>query len=277
MFTTRFAGRTPRAFTLIELLIVVAIIAILAAIAVPNFLEAQTRSKVSRARSDMRTLATGLEAYYVDNNTYPQSNGFAVPVNSTAPGVGGTENWPVLEQLSTPIAYVTNSIVPDAFFALRRTGSVYNGSTTGPGSPGQPGLSGAGASGYADNPDNPFYRTYQFQSMVNIPYTDGSFQDVRYRPRRSAFATGAGGQKGSSYVLLSAGPDSIYINMGGVLGNNSASNDTRTPEQKREYCANLIYDPTNGTISFGDIYRVGGQTNSDGAKFFLEMAGNSGR
>jgi len=41
------------AFTLIELLIVVAIIAILSAIAVPNFLEAQTRSKVSRTQADM--------------------------------------------------------------------------------------------------------------------------------------------------------------------------------------------------------------------------------
>ena len=58
-------------FTLIELLIVVAIIAILAAIAVPNFLEAQVRAKVSRAKSDMRTIATALESYAVDHNRHP--------------------------------------------------------------------------------------------------------------------------------------------------------------------------------------------------------------
>src|SRR6187399_1379110 len=63
--------RKLRGFTLIELLIVVAIIAILAAIAVPNFLEAQTRSKVSRAKVDMRSLATAMETYLVDGNAYP--------------------------------------------------------------------------------------------------------------------------------------------------------------------------------------------------------------
>ncbi len=63
--------KKSRGFTLIELLIVVAIIAILAAIAVPNFLEAQTRSKVSRVKADHRSIATGLEAYFIDNNQYP--------------------------------------------------------------------------------------------------------------------------------------------------------------------------------------------------------------
>ncbi len=61
-----------RGFTLIELLIVVAIIAILAAIAVPNFLEAQTRAKLSRSISEMRTVANAMAEYTVDNNTFPQ-------------------------------------------------------------------------------------------------------------------------------------------------------------------------------------------------------------
>ncbi|MCX7044673.1 MAG: hypothetical protein NTX50_04180 [Candidatus Sumerlaeota bacterium] len=40
-------------------------------IAIPNFFEACVRGKVSRAKADMRSLATGLEAYYVDNGAYP--------------------------------------------------------------------------------------------------------------------------------------------------------------------------------------------------------------
>ena len=59
-----------KGFTLIELLIVVAIIAILAAIAVPNFLEAQCRAKVSKALAHMRTLAVACEAFHVDHNVY---------------------------------------------------------------------------------------------------------------------------------------------------------------------------------------------------------------
>jgi general secretion pathway protein G len=56
---------------LIELLIVIAIIGILAAIAIPNLLNAVQRGKQKRSMSDMRTMATALEAYAVDNNVYP--------------------------------------------------------------------------------------------------------------------------------------------------------------------------------------------------------------
>jgi len=58
-------------FTLIELLIVIAIIGILAAIAIPNLLNAVQRGKQKRSMSDMRSLATAIEAYAVDNNIYP--------------------------------------------------------------------------------------------------------------------------------------------------------------------------------------------------------------
>ena len=94
-------------FTLIELLIVVAIIAILAAIAVPNFLEAQVRSKVSRVKADMRSLGTALQAYAVDYNNYP-------PENTAEFGTAGYFIYS-LHQLSTPVAYITTTNFNDPF------------------------------------------------------------------------------------------------------------------------------------------------------------------
>lgn len=60
-------------FTFIELFGIVAIIAVLATIAIPNFLRAQINAKVIRAYGDMKTLAMGLESYFVDHGTYPRS------------------------------------------------------------------------------------------------------------------------------------------------------------------------------------------------------------
>ncbi|HUT23243.1 MAG TPA: prepilin-type N-terminal cleavage/methylation domain-containing protein [Sumerlaeia bacterium] len=113
-----------RAFTLIELLIVVAIIAILAAIAVPNFLEAQTRSKVSRVMSDMRSIATAIESYTVDHGTYPIVWAEGVVAFGLWDWVPGhASNFGPYRQLTTPVAYMTG--IPDDPFALFAAGNTY--------------------------------------------------------------------------------------------------------------------------------------------------------
>lgn len=57
-----------------ELLIVIAIIGLLAAIVIPNLLNAVQRGKQKRTMADMRSLASAIEAYAVDHNAYPSAS-----------------------------------------------------------------------------------------------------------------------------------------------------------------------------------------------------------
>lgn len=203
------------AFTLIELLIVVAIIAILAAIAVPNFLEAQVRSKVSRARSDIRTVVTGLESYAVDWNKYPAD--LVLPILVRPDGEFGTAEGFVPPALSTPVSYLSNSLLDDPFVTQGGIGVVFN---------------------------EPEYGTLFYQNVTTsreaaldgnvAPYL-GQKYTARVRSEKQRIGWGINFSWETVYgawKVGSLGPDGFYWG-----GSN-------------------IYDPTNGTISIGDIYRT---------------------
>ncbi|MEO8303405.1 MAG: type IV pilin protein [Betaproteobacteria bacterium] len=63
---SRIAG-----FTLIEVMITVAVIAILAAVALPNYIDYVTRSKLVEAKTNLSDMRTRLEQYFLDNRAYP--------------------------------------------------------------------------------------------------------------------------------------------------------------------------------------------------------------
>jgi prepilin-type N-terminal cleavage/methylation domain-containing protein len=87
--------KTEEGFTLIELMIVIAIIGILAAIAIPQFSAYRTRSYNSAAQADLRNLATAQEAYYVDFQTY-----YTLPSTTGAGTIAALEGAAISENVT---------------------------------------------------------------------------------------------------------------------------------------------------------------------------------
>jgi prepilin-type N-terminal cleavage/methylation domain-containing protein len=64
----KIAAKSQSGFTLVEIMIVVAIIALLAAIAVPGFLRARKRSQASRILNDLRMIDSAVDQYAIETN-----------------------------------------------------------------------------------------------------------------------------------------------------------------------------------------------------------------
>lgn len=88
--------RSP-GFTLIEILVVVAILGIIVAIAVVNYLNAIGRARQRRSMSDMRSLATAIEAYAADLDRYPPASAFTMPPDLDFPTLSLVNARPYLQ------------------------------------------------------------------------------------------------------------------------------------------------------------------------------------
>jgi len=203
-------ARKRLGFTLIELLIVVAIIAILAAIAVPNFLEAQIRSKVARCKTDMRSVTVAMESYFVDYNGYPRHSDFT---NFLVTPLERQYHW--FQPLTTPIAYISSM------------------------------------------PIDSFQTPFSTQGPARTPWSGKWFH---YDPINNTWDGIMGNDwgpwngfvpefraRGYWYVLWSPGPD----------GNHDFAGTDRPPGNNKGSAMACFYDPTNGTVSSGDIIWFG--------------------
>ncbi|MCK6497527.1 prepilin-type N-terminal cleavage/methylation domain-containing protein [bacterium] len=206
-----------RGFTLIELLIVIAIILILIAIALPNFLEAQVRAKVTRANAELRTVATAMESYRADNTRYcyPTQRGMQFPITlprkkemelfqkKNHPGYGS-----VPDELTTPVPYLPKTL--EDFFKTTSFGVTQDGDL--------------------DLPYGHPWKRYALGSR------DGGalflFEPALHTAQKRY------DWKTRQWVSLSLGPDHIE--------------DIMSP-----FNPMVEYSPTNGTVSRGDITKAG--------------------
>jgi general secretion pathway protein G len=85
--------RSQRAFTLIEVLVVVVILGILAAVVAPRFFDAPDKARQARAKVDVQALVTALNLYRLDNFSYPSTEQGLQALVQKPGGAPEARNW----------------------------------------------------------------------------------------------------------------------------------------------------------------------------------------
>lgn len=91
--TSRPTAALSRGFTLIEVLVVVVILAILAAVVVPRVMEHPGEARVARAKADLQAIGTALNTYKLDNFVYPATEQGLEALVSKPSGAPEAPNW----------------------------------------------------------------------------------------------------------------------------------------------------------------------------------------
>ncbi len=180
-----------KAFTLIELLIVVAIIGILASIAVPNFAKARQRALISRGVADMRAVVTGYRMYLMDGNDWPRHSDEPDAMNA----------------LTTPIAYLSGPIFD--VFTVRHPDSYglpYEKMVHG----GLPHFEG-GCGWFKGNPDGKHLAEYSSEDRILFMHGPGNYGYI-YAASNGLFSNG-----GLWFMMEKNGKPQWGDNVGGFL------------------------------------------------------------
>jgi len=116
-----------KAFTLIELLIVIAVISILIGIALPRFKGMQDEGNIAKSKGELRTLQSALESYYIHNsNAYPAA---LSSLTSAVPNLVSSIPADPFSTTSASYGYVRGG-TNNKFFVVYSVGPSANGSAT---------------------------------------------------------------------------------------------------------------------------------------------------